>query len=585
MNTTFNKRHVFLNYLYLFRNYKARTAIAMFFFVIKIIPTWLTPIIIANIINELSSNNPDTIKRILVQFSIGAFFIVQNVVTHVLYIRHFSLVTRSVEKDLRMSLCFRLQHLSIGFHTDAKLGGLQTKVLRDVENIEIFSKMLMETGPQILFALGSAMVVTLLRAPQFIIFYLAVIPLAVTVFISVKKSMRSSNQQFRMNMEEMSGKVIEMLKLITITRAHNLENDELDRVNTKLDKVKHSGLRLDLINSIFNSINWVLFTLFNLMTLAAAAIVSYKGIIPLQIGDVILLTTYFNVITGAVMQILGIVPQLTKGMESVRSIAEVLNSSEFEQHGCRRELDKVKGEFRFEDVKFSYPGTTEPAIMDFNLKVCPGETIAFVGPSGSGKSTIMQLIIGFIRPDSGNIFLDGHNINDVDLKSYRRFLSVVSQDTVLFDGSIKDNITYCRNIPEDRIRKAIEDANLTGFIAELPEGLNTGVKENGARLSGGQRQRLAIARALIRDPRVLVLDEATSALDVESEALIQEALNRLIKGRTTFIVAHRLSTIRHADRIIVLDKGGIVESGTHNELLTLKKVYYKMNKLQSGDAE
>jgi ATP-binding cassette subfamily B protein len=582
MNTTFDKRHVFLNYLYLFRNYKARTAIAMFFFVIKIIPTWLTPIIIANIINELSNHNPDTIKRILIQFSIGAFFIVQNVVTHVLYIRNFSLVTRSVEKDLRMSLCFRLQHLSIGFHTDAKLGGLQTKVLRDVENIEMFSKMLMETGPQILFALGSAMVVTLLRAPQFIIFYLAVIPLAVTVFISVKKSMRSSNQQFRMNMEEMSGKVIEMLKLITITRAHNLENDELDRVKTKLDKVKHSGLRLDLVNSIFNSINWVLFTLFNLMTLAAAAIVSYKGIIPLQIGDVILLTTYFNVITGAVMQILGIVPQLTKGMESVRSIAEVLNSSEFEQHGCRRKLDKVNGEFRFEDVKFSYPGTLEPAIVNLNLKVSPGETIAFVGPSGSGKSTIMQLIIGFIRPDSGNIYLDGHNINDVDLKSYRRFLSVVSQDTVLFDGSIKDNITYCRNIPEEKIHKAIEDANLTGFLAELPEGLNTGVKENGARLSGGQRQRLAIARALIRDPRVLVLDEATSALDVESEASIQEALNRLIKGRTTFIVAHRLSTIRHADRIIVLDKGEIIESGTHNELLELKKVYYKMNKLQSG---
>ena len=196
---------------------------------------------------------------------------------------------------------------------------------------------------------------------------------------------------------------------------------------------------------------------------------------------------------------------------------------------------------------------------------------------------MMSMLIGFIRPVDGTLLIDKYDVDTIDLRSYRQFISVVTQETVLFDGSVRDNIVYGRNEATDEaVAAAVADANLTEFINTLHEGIDTQIRENGGRLSGGQKQRLAIARALLRNPRVLILDEATSALDVESESLIQEALERLIQGRTTFIVAHRLSTIRNADRIVVMDKGKIAEIGTHEELMKVEGIYYKMIQLQSN---
>ena len=215
------------------------------------------------------------------------------------------------------------------------------------------------------------------------------------------------------------------------------------------------------------------------------------------------------------------------------------------------------------------------------LEVEPGKTVAIVGESGAGKSTLISLIIGFMMPDQGHIRIDGKDITAIDLKSYRRFISVVPQTPLLFTGTLKDNITYgMEDATDEQIEQAIEAANLKTMVDELPDGLNTVLDEHGANLSGGQRQRISIARAIIRNPKVILLDEATSALDVISEREIQKAVKKLIHGRTTFVVAHRLSTIRDADWIVVMDHGRVAEQGTYTELMEKQGIFYHMESLQ-----
>ncbi|KAB7651002.1 ATP-binding cassette domain-containing protein [Sutterella seckii] len=246
------------------------------------------------------------------------------------------------------------------------------------------------------------------------------------------------------------------------------------------------------------------------------------------------------------------------------------------------ELRDVKGAVTFEHVSLRYPNADRDAVSDFNLKVKPGESIALVGFSGSGKTSVVNMIPRFWNPTAGRILIDGTDTKDVTLSSLRNQIAIVSQDVVLFDGTIRENIAYAMpDVTEEALARAIEAAALKEFIASLPQGLDTPVGEAGSRLSGGQKQRISIARAILRNTPILILDEATSALDSESEAAIKTALDRLMAGRTTFIVAHRLSTIRNASRIVVMSDGVIQEIGTHEELLEKGGAYANLSKLQS----
>jgi len=290
-----------------------------------------------------------------------------------------------------------------------------------------------------------------------------------------------------------------------------------------------------------------------------------------------MLTGYFSSLTNAVMGLVNLMPPISKGFESIRSIGEVLESPDLEQNEGKIAVETARGKFQFENVNFCYPETDISAVSKFSLEVPAGENIALVGHSGAGKSTVLNLVIGFVRPNSGRILFDGRDMNTIDLRTYRHFLSVVPQESILFEGTVRENITYgMSKVSNTVVEAALRNANAWEFVQALPEGIETHIGERGAKLSGGQKQRLAIARALIRNPRVLILDEATSALDTESESLIQEALTRLMKGRTTFIVAHRLSTIRNADRIVVMNQGEIAEIGTHDELISQNGVYARL---------
>ena len=246
------------------------------------------------------------------------------------------------------------------------------------------------------------------------------------------------------------------------------------------------------------------------------------------------------------------------------------------------QIQDVQGAFSFRDVYFQYKDGGKATLNGLNLDVKPGETIALVGESGAGKTTILNMVIGFYLTDKGQVLLDGRNLNEIDLRSYRKHLAVVPQTSILFSGTIRENILYgCENVTEEKLDEVIRAANLKDLIDSLPNGLDTNVGEHGGKLSGGQRQRLSIARALIRDPKVIILDEATSALDSISEKLIQEAVENLTANRTTFIVAHRLSTIRNADKIAVIDAGKCVEYGTYDELMAKQGRFYQLKKIQS----
>jgi ATP-binding cassette subfamily B protein len=369
--------------------------------------------------------------------------------------------------------------------------------------------------------------------------------------------------------------------MIPVTRAHAVENVEMEKVNRNLNQVRKSGEKVDWSNGWFGSLAWAVFTLLTLGGYVLSGWLCYTKLMPLKPGDIALLGGYFGQITASATALIGMFPAVAKGFEAVRSIGDIMENPDIELDRNKPAIGDVCGAITFDHVDFIYPGSESAAIKNLHLDIASGSTVAFVGPSGSGKSTIMGLILGFNRPSHGRILLDGHNMSEIDMRSFRESVAVVSQDTILFQGTLRENILYgAQNVTEARLEKALKDANAFEFIHKLPEGLETMLGERGARLSGGQKQRIAIARAIIREPRVLILDEATSALDVEAEFVVQEALDRLMKGRTTFIVAHRLSTIRNAGLIVLLDGGRISEMGTHRELIDRGDMFANMYNLQ-----
>jgi ATP-binding cassette subfamily B protein len=257
-----------------------------------------------------------------------------------------------------------------------------------------------------------------------------------------------------------------------------------------------------------------------------------------------------------------------------------MNAEDMESATGALEKPFFKGEVQFENVSYHYPKEDKDVVKNFNLSVKEGECIAIVGASGSGKSTIINLLIGLIDPTEGAVKIDGIPMTEISKKHYRHFISVVPQNSILFSGTIRENITYgLPHYTEQQLAQAVEDADINEFLPSFPKGLETMVGEHGDKLSGGQRQRICIARALIRNPKILILDEATSALDNMAEYYVQKAVNREVKKRTTFIVAHRLSTIRHADRIVVMEDGEVVECGSYEELMALGGKFSELERL------
>lgn len=564
--------------LYKGNYYKFVMAVICFF--IKHACVWVLPIITANIINDVTLKNPNTTRNILFYAALEVGLIALNIPMNYLYTSYKSLATRYAETGLRKALIRKLQQLSISYHVATQSGRLQSKIMRDVEAVETLSTQMFLSILNIVLNIGVALVVTASKSAIVFIFFLLTAPVAAITMVSFRTAMRKRNNEFRKEMEETSARVMEMVELVPVTRAHALEDEEVQKMSGQLFAVAEKGYKLDLVQALFGSVGWAIFQIFQVVCLAFTGYLALKGNI--LAGDITLYQSYFATVVNQVSAIVTLLPTITKGIESVNSIGEVLLSEDVEKNDGKEKMDAVQGEFDFKDVSFHYQNNEHQVLNDLNLHVSKGETIALVGESGAGKSTILNLVIGFNLANAGEVLIDGKDMREIDLRSYRKHLAVVPQTSILFSGTIRDNIIYgCENVSEEELSKVIKAANLTDLIESLPLGLDTLVGEHGGMLSGGQRQRISIARALIRNPKVIVLDEATSALDSISEKLIQEALGNLTKGRTTFIVAHRLSTIRDADKIAVISEGHCVEYGTFDELMEKQGVFYKMKKIQS----
>lgn len=577
------KRHQsnsFLTLLGLYKGHYSALFLSIVFFVIKHSPVWVFPIVTANIINVATAQSEHATRVIVVNLFIMLIFLAQNVLTNYIHTWLYAKTIRQVEKDLRGALVHKLQQLSISYHQAMQSGRLQSKIMRDVEQIENLSSQIFITILSIALNMIVAFGVVMTKSFTVFLFFILTIPIAAMIIARFRGKIRRHNTAFRKELEETSAKVMEMVELIPVARAHALEKQEMKRMNDQLGKVAVKGLRLDMIQTYFSSISWVVFQVFQVLCLAFTGYLAATG--KISVGEVVLYQTYFSSIVAQVSGVITLLPTLSKGLESVDSVGDILLSHDIEDNSHKKKISEVKGEIGFNQVTFTYPDATEPVLENLAFEIKQGETVAFVGGSGAGKTTILNLVIGFLKCQKGEITIDGEALSTLNLRSYREHIAVVPQTAILFTGTIKENITYgMKDVSEERLMAVIQAANLEELIKSLPEGWDTMITEHGSNLSGGQRQRIAIARAFIRDPKILILDEATSALDSISEKKIQEAITRLVKGRTTLVVAHRLSTIRGADKIAVIGNGGLEEVGSYETLMQKQGEFYKLQCLQA----
>ena len=542
------------------------------------LPSLMIPLVTAEIINTVTAGGEGVMRKIIFYAIVILILLLPNLPTNVLRVKCSSKMQRTVSAGLRNTLIRKLQHLSITYHNEIESGRIQAKFLRDIEAIEGLNKHLVDGILPVILNLLISVAVAVMKSWKVTVFFIVLIPVNILTIRIFRKGIVRVNRRMRKENENVSAKVTDMLGMIPVTKAHGLEEEEISSIENNIESLRNCGMENDRINAYFASYSWIVSQTMSAICLIFTAFLAVRG--DIQIGDVVLYNSYFNSISGYISSLINIFPEVTKGLESVSSLAEIVLSDDIENNSGKIKLRYVHGTVNFDDVYYRYPKAEDDMIKEFTLAVEPGECIAFVGSSGSGKTTIMNMIIGFLRSTKGQLRIDGKPITELDLSEYRHFISVVPQNSILFTGSIRDNILYgLHNVPEELLDRVVHLANIYEFTKDLPNGLDTMVGENGANLSGGQKQRISIARALIRDPKILILDEATSALDNISEYQVQKAINELIKGRTTFIVAHRLSTIRNADRIVVMEGGRCVEMGNYEELMAKKGKFYELKTL------
>ena len=573
---------LYLRILSYIKPYMHRLLFAMFCTIMAAAGNLYIPWIIKDMIDEVLADKNGTMLN-WIAASIIAIFIVRGLFW---YGQNYlmSYVGQSVIIDIRAAVFKKLQRLSVSFYDKNKTGTIMSYVTNDVNALQ--SAMVENTIEMITegFILIGSVVAMIYLDWRLTLFTVCTFPVVLWFMEFFGKKIRKTGGRIQECTADITSVLQESVASARVIKSFVREDYEIDR----FDVENRANFRANMKNA------QLMATLTPVVELVAAIgvtmIIWYGGnnVIngTITAGSLVAFLTYAVNISNPIKRLTRVIGNIQKALAAAQRVFMIIDMpEEIAESSDAKQLPEVSGKVEFQNVSFAYDDKGN-VITDLSFSVKPGEVIAIVGPSGAGKSTIANLLPRFYDANKGDIKIDGHSVREVTLDSLREQVGIVPQETMLFNGSVYNNILYGRlDATKEEIEAAAKAANAHDFIMQLTDGYETKIGDRGVNLSGGQRQRIAIARAILKNPRILVLDEATSALDTESERVVQEALDRLMVGRTSFVIAHRLSTIKNADKILVLEKGNLVESGTHDELLALDGLYAHLYKIQYRNKE
>jgi subfamily B ATP-binding cassette protein MsbA len=511
--------------------------------------------------------------------SIAGLFLLQLVFTTA-HNYLFDLTEKRAITDFRIKLFRHLHTLSLSFFVKRRTGEIVSRMTNDITTIENIVTDLPATLLQQSIRLFGGIIIITYMNWKLTGLILVLAPILVVFARTFGRKLKKLSTEIQDKLAVSTTILEENISCIQVVKSFVREKLENERFSDALEDSYQSAKKRVIISSFFGpSIGFIAFSTSLILLWYGGREVILGAISP---GELIAFILYATIIAGPMGSFARLYARVQEGIGASKRVFEILDmKGEVRDTPGAKPIPELTGKVEFDNVHFHYREDQE-IIKGINFSVEPGQTVALVGPSGAGKSTLVQLLHRFYDPVSGEIRIDGIPLESVQLTSYWRQIGIVPQETILFGGTILENIEYAKpGITKEELIKAAKAANAHNFIMECPDGYETVVGEKGIRLSAGQRQRIAIARAILKNPHILILDEATSALDNESELLIQDALERLMEGRTSFIIAHRLSTIHNADRIIVMDRGQIIESGTHAQLMEKEGLYHKLYTLKS----
>ncbi|HTL10421.1 MAG TPA: ABC transporter transmembrane domain-containing protein [Chitinophagaceae bacterium] len=595
-----NLRQALVLFSYL-KPYRGRFILSLFFIALSAFTTSLFPLFLGKMIDAASPGATNDIvdgagKSVLSGFSLKnihwslnttllLIFVQLTIQTIFSYLRVY-LLTEVGEKslaDMRRDVYSKLLSMPMSFFSEKRVGELSNRISSDLSQIQDAISFTLAEFLRGIFTLIIGLVFIFLISPKLALVMLSVVPVIAVLAVVFGKRIRKRARKAQDQLAESGTIVQETFHGIAVVKAFTTEFYEIGRyvksvyavVDTAISNARYRGAFVSfMIFSVFGAIAFVIWY--------GAGLIQ-KG--ELSVGLLVMFVVFSGFVGGTFAGFADMFSQLQKTLGATQSVREILRGEGEPINVLQTIVEpayRLHGNVQLNHIAFSYPGRKEvPVLKDLSLSASNGQQIAIVGPSGAGKTTIAALLLHFYAPDAGTVLFDGRPAAQFPLTQLRMQMALVPQEVMLFGGSIRENIAYGKpGATDEEIEAAATKANAHEFIARFPEQYQTIVGERGIKLSGGQRQRVAIARAILKDPAILILDEATSSLDSESEQLVQEALENLMKGRTSFVIAHRLSTIRNADKIIVIDKGTVIESGNHGELMNNNGLYRKLNEMQ-----